>query len=435
MKEKVIIYWMRRDLRWNDNTALYAATQAGIPVLPIFIFDKNILNQLRHPYDRRLQFIHTELKKLNDFIFKNFSSNLLTFYDTPKDAFDKLISNYDIHSVYANEDYEPYAVERDNFMKAYLTKHNIPLKLFKDHIVFHPSELLNKEGKPFLVYTHFANAWKKNFTDNLIDSQPSEENLHCLFKFNEPIEIVPYETLGFKKETIIYRPLNIDENVLKNYHLTRDKVDHDNGTTNAGMYLRFGTISIRYLLRLARIYNETYLNELIWREFFQHVIYHFPYTEQNNFQSKYDKMEWENDSELFEKWKNGQTGFPIIDAAMRELNNTGYMHNRCRMIVANFLSKILLIDWRWGEQYFAEKLMDYELASNVGNWQWAAGTGVDAAPYFRIFNPFLQQEKFDPEYRYVTKHIPEFRPDKYLPFIVDYNERRKKALRRFQLLK
>lgn len=435
MKEKVNIYWMRRDLRFEDNAALYNALMDELPIIPIFIFDKNILDELKKPYDKRVQFIYQELTKLNQYLFENYHSGIITFYDKPKNVFEKLLEKYDIQKVFVNRDYEPYAIQRDTEIKKFLKEKSVEYFSFKDHLIFEPWEIKNKYGKIFHIYTHFANAWKKLFNEESLIIYHSEKYLNKLYRFNKPLSIVPYESMGFKwEQDVEYRALNLSSEVLSNYHLTRDRIDNEKGTTNAGLYLRFGTISTRHLVKLGLQYNQQYLNELIWREFFQHLIYHYPFTKDENFREIYKQFNWENDKQLFEKWKKGETGFPIIDAAMRELNTTGYMHNRCRMIVANFLTKILLIDWRWGERYFAEKLMDYELASNVGNWQWCAGTGVDAAPYFRIFNPSLQQEKFDPSYKYVKKWIPDFGVNKYIQPIVNYEERRKMSLERYKSL-
>lgn len=429
MREKINLFIFRRDLRLEDNHALFAALSDILPVLPVFIFDRNILDKLLKPYDKRVQFIYEQIEKMNNYLFEKYHSGIETYYDTPDGAIEHIIQKYDVNAVYINADYEPYAIHRDEQLQTLLHQKGIALYKFKDHVYFEPWEILNNQQKPFHVYTHYAKAWKQKFHQMHFETYPSEKFLYHLKKVSEKCSIIPYETLGFKKEkNIHYRPLNIHPHILLHYHETRNNIYEFQGTTNAGLYLRFGTVSTRFLIDKARQYSEAYLNELIWREFFQHLIYHYPYTIHQSFQTKYEHLNWENNTNLFEKWKSGQTGFPIIDAAMNELNATGYMHNRCRMIVANFLTKILLIDWRWGERYFAEKLLDFELASNVGNWQWSAGTGVDAAPYFRIFNPQLQQEKFDPEYTYIKQWIPEFNSSKYLPPIINYEERRKKAL-------
>jgi deoxyribodipyrimidine photo-lyase len=436
-KDKVAIFWFRRDLRWEDNTGLYYALNSNFPVIPIFIFDKNILSEIATPpKDRRVQFIYERLVEIHNHFQRNFGSGILVFHSTPIEVFRELIDNFEITGVYFNRDYEPSANQRDEGVKKFLKKNNIKCFDFKDIVVFEPQEILTPSGAPYKVYTPYSKEWKRNFDPQKIRLNPSEQLLNRLYKFQTPPKIISYNELGFLYEGSLGFPHpNLDEATLINYHKTRDFPYIEKGTTRLSLHLRFGTLSVRKIALLAKQYNEKLLNELIWREFYQSVLYHFPWTVSKNFNSKFDIVEWNFDEKAFEKWKLGKTGFPLVDAGMRELNETGYMHNRVRMVVANFLTKILMMDWRLGEAYFREKLLDYEMASNVGNWQWAAGTGVDAAPYFRIFNPELQRKKFDPEGVYIKRWVHEAISGKYLPPMVDFEERRKKYLEMMKNLK
>lgn len=434
MKDTINIYWMRRDLRYEDNHALFQSLQDEKNVLPIFIFDTNILNTLSDKKDKRVQLIHQRINELNTFLFKEYASGIKVFYGNPIEVFKELIYTYNIEKVYCNNDYEPYAIQRDKEIRNLLHTHHITFISVKDHVLFEPNEILKTDGTPYTIYTPYSKAWKLKLQNITIPYYPSEKFLNKLYRTQSMFIIPSLKDIGFRSSSYSIPQLHIDAITLKNYHLTRDRIDNDKGTSHTSTYLRFGLISTSHIIRLGIKYNEKYLNELIWREFFQQILFHFPYTANQNYQKKYDELQWENKEEWFELWKQGKTGFPIIDAAMTELNTTGYMHNRCRMIVANFLTKILLIDWRWGERYFAEKLLDYEMASNVGNWQWAAGTGVDAAPYFRIFNPYLQQQKFDPNMQYIKKWIPNFDAQHYIKPIVNLDERKKECLKRFKYI-
>ncbi len=429
-KQSVVIFWFRRDLRWDDNPALLYALKSGLPVIPVFIFDKNLLDTIAtKPKDRRVQFIYDRLKIIHTYFQQNFSSGILFFYGKPLDAFKKLLQMYEVKGVYFNRDYEPYAIERDNQIKSFLKSNGIESHTYKDIVIFEPQEVLSTSGKPFTVYSQYAKAWKKLFEALNFNFYPSEKFLHNLFKFKDQPIIIPFEDLGFIYERDFKFPEpNLDEETLTNYHKTRNYPYLERGTTKISLHLRFGTLSIRKIVFLAQKFNATLLNELIWREFYQSILYHFPWTKNQNFNPKFNKIQWNFNEKLFQKWKAGETGFPIIDAGMRELNETGYMHNRVRMIASNFFAKILMFDWRLGEAYFREKLLDYEAASNLGNWQWSAGTGVDAAPYFRIFNPELQQKKFDPDFKYIKKWIPDFNENNYIPRIVNYEEQREKYL-------
>jgi deoxyribodipyrimidine photo-lyase len=426
--EKIIIHWFRRDLRLEDNHSLYQALTSGFKVVPVFIFDKNILNQL-NKRDRRVSYIHSVLKRLNERLFEEYHSGIDFYYNTPEGAFEQILNKYKVHAVFTNKDYEPYAIQRDRLIQQLLHRKGVLFKTFKDHVIFGEKEIVKEDGHPYHVFTHYSNAWKKRLNTQLqkIPEYPSEKFLYYLNHFDQKSIIPELKEMSFEIASYIIHPVNINERSLLRYHQTRNIIWMSEGTTHASVYLRFGTLSTRYLIKMAINYSQKLLDELIWREFFQMILFHHPDSNDRNFNMRF-YISWENNEEYFEKWMKGETGFPIVDAAIKELIQTGYMHNRCRMIVANFLTRILCIDWKWGEQYFAELLMDYDMAANVGNWQWSAGTGVDMASSFRIFNPFKQQEKFDPEFTYVKSWIPDFQPDKYLKPIVNYEERRRRAL-------
>ncbi len=435
-KDKAVVFWFRRDLRWDDNVALYYALRTGLPVVPIFIFDVDILNRLAtYPKDRRVQFIYMKLKEINDYFWENFNSGIIFFLSTPKDAFKILLEHYDVESVFFNYDYDPYTNERDKQIINYLQKFSINCYSYRDFLIFEPKEIISSTGTPFRNFSKYSKVWKIKYQELNKISYPSESYLFNLYKFQSKPLLFPYENLGFvyEQDFCIPKP-NLDETTLRNYHLTRDFPYLEKGTTRLSHHLRFGTISIRKVVSIAEQFNPKLLDELIWREFSQSILYHFPWTISENFNRKFDFFKWETNEKFFEKWMIGETGFPLIDAGMRELNATGYLHNRVRMVVANFLTKILKIDWRLGESFFREKLLDYELASNVGNWQWCAGTGVDSAPYFRIFSPELQRKKFDPENVYVKKWIPDFEEGRYLNPIVSFEEQRNKYLERVKCI-
>ena len=419
-KEKVSIFWFRRDLRVDDNHGLHEALTSCFPVLPIFIFDTNIIDELELN-DPRVSFIHEQLIKLNK-LFKGHSSGLYTVKDSPKSAFNKIINTYDVQGVYFNEDYEPYAKQRDSEIQSLLANSGIKPKAFKDHVIHAKNEILKADQTPYTVFTPYKNKWMEKRNDSTIASFTSEKltNYHkCQF------EIPSLKEIGFGMSTIKISDYNL-ENV-EMYENTRNFPALDQ-TSYLSPHLRFGTVSIRKIVSNV-LKHQVFLNELIWREFFIQILYHFPRVVNSNFKRKYDGILWRNNEEEFNKWKNGETGYPIVDAGMRELNSSGYMHNRVRMITAGFLCKHLLIDWRWGEAYFAKKLLDYELASNNGNWQWSAGTGCDAAPYFRIFNPSEQVKKFDKDLAYIKKWIPELETLNYPLPVVDHKEARERALR------
>jgi len=428
-EKKVNVFWFRRDLRLNDNAAFYYALKSGFPVLPVFIFDKKILDNLDDKRDKRVAYIYETLDEINEALKKH-KSSLYVLNDIPINAFETLCNDFDVKEVFTNHDYEPYAIERDSKIKRFLEEKKIPFHTFKDQVIFEKAEVVKPNGEPYTIFTPYSNTWKQKLEKEEIKRFPSEKYLSNLFK-TKPFHFPSLKEIGFEEMDLDFPKLNISEKLITYYDETRN-IPSVEGTSFASMYLRFGTVSVRNLVKTAYKINEKWLNELIWREFFIMILYHFPYVVNENFKKKYDGIKWRNNEKEFELWCKGETGYPLVDAGMRQLNETGWMHNRVRMIVAGFLCKDLLIDWRWGEAYFAEKLLDYELSSNNGNWQWAAGTGCDAAPYFRIFNPSEQIKKFDPKLLYIKKWIKNFRPG-YLPEIVKHDFVRKRALEVYKI--
>lgn len=429
MREKINIFWFRRDLRLHDNHGLFEALQSELPVLPVFIFDTDILDKLNNRNDARISFIYSEIIKIKTILEKE-GSSLKVLHAKPLEAFQKLIGEYDIQVVYTNKDYEPYAIQRDINVNNFLKKNGVDFYSVKDHVIFEENEILKDNGDPYTIFTPYCKRWKETIGDREINEYQSENKLHKLL-IAEPFNLPELKDLGFEKSAIEISSPIISEELISNYSKTRD-LPAIEGTTKLGIHLRFGTVSIRKMTKIAQKYSETFLNELIWRNFFIGILWHFPRVVDESFKPKYDLIQWRNNENEFEKWCNGETGFPMVDAGMRELNETGFMHNRVRMITASFLTKYLLIDWRWGETYFAEKLLDFELASNNGNWQWAAGTGCDAVPYFRIFNPELQQKKFDPQGKYIQKWVPEFGTLEYSQPIVEHKFARERALKTYK---
>jgi deoxyribodipyrimidine photo-lyase len=421
---QVCVFWFRRDLRLFDNHGFFRALKSGKSVLPVFIFDKNILDALPDKNDRRVSFIYDSLVKLNTAFLKN-GSSLCVLHDTPLDAFRKLVEEYKFCEVYTNHDYEPYAQQRDKEIEIFLNSHNIKFTSFKDQVVFEKSEVVKSDGSPYTIFTPYSKIWKQKLASENLPVYPSEENLSALLK-TRPIPFPSLKEIGFTHTDYSVPDFSIDPSIISNYHNTRN-IPSVNGTSRLSVHLRFGTVSIRQLVKAAMELNEQWLNELIWREFFMMILFHFPYAVSSCFKPKYNNIKWRNNEKEFELWCKGETGYPIVDAGMRELNETGHMHNRVRMIVASFLTKHLLIDWRWGEAYFAEKLLDFELSSNNGNWQWAAGCGCDAAPYFRVFNPSEQTKRFDPDLIYIKKWIKDLKPG-YLQQIVEHDFARKRVL-------
>jgi len=417
------IFWFRRDLRLYDNAALSRALSAG-PVLPVFVFDTDILSGLENKHDRRVSFIYHRLKSLKREIEKS-GSTLKVLHGRPVDVFGKLLDGHRIEKVYAGRDYEPYAKRRDRAVAKLLQEHGIELVLVKDHVIVEGADLLKKNNTPYVMYTPYMRAWKKRCLPSLPGAYPSAKQLGNLLH-REPEELPALQRTGFYETPDDVPEANLAPEQIRRYRANRDFPAH--AGTRAGPHLRFGTLSIRGLVAMAADLSETWLNQLIWRDFFIQILDHFPHTAERSFRPAYDGIPWRNDAVEFRRWCEGMTGYPLVDAGMRELNATGYMHNRARMIAANFLCKLLLVDWRWGERYFAEKLLDYEMANNVGGWQWACGSGCDAAPYFRIFNPDTQIRKFDPHLQYVKAWIPELDTAGYPARMVDYRMARERAL-------
>lgn len=422
-KDGILIFWFRRDLRLHDNTGLQKALDEGKPVLPIFIFDREILGKLENKKDRRVDYIRQALDAMNRELKKK-NTSMRVFHGKPFEIFKKLDREYRIRGVYCNRDYEPYAIARDKEIYNWFKKKDIPLRAFKDQVIFDKDEILTQSNSPYKVYTPYSKAWR----DKLDAKAYTSVKMNFKNILELPYHAVPeLKDIGFEKTDMKFETPHLDASVIDTYDKTRD-FPAKNGTTRLGIALRFGTISIRKCVQYALEHNDTWLSELIWREFFMQILYHYPRVVDHAFKEKYDRIKWRNNEKEFEKWCKGETGFPFVDAGMRQLNETGYMHNRVRMIVASFLVKDLLIDWRWGEAYFAEKLNDFELASNNGNWQWAAGCGCDAAPYFRIFNPATQIDKYDKNRKYIEKWVPEFEKDAYTKPIVNHKEARERTL-------
>ncbi|MBM78115.1 MAG: deoxyribodipyrimidine photolyase [Crocinitomicaceae bacterium] len=414
------IFWLRRDLRLADNTALNAALNSGEKVQPIFIFDTKIINELDED-DARISFIYNQLVKIH-FELLTYGSSLKVFFGNPEMIWNEITQKVTVNAVYVNRDYEPYGINRDASIKKELNKKNIPFFSFKDQVIFEKDEVIKKDGTPYTVFTPYKNKWLERFNSTNIESSKILNVEH----FQKSNYVFPsLEDMGFVESNIKVPEFNLS--TVPDYEATRN-FPHLDKTSKIGPHLRFGTVSIRTIVNKVKSKSDTYLSELIWREFFMQILWHFPNVVHNNFRAKYNGIEWRNNQEEFQKWCKGKTGFPIVDAGMRELNETGFMHNRVRMITASFLCKHLLIDWRWGEAYFAKKLLDYELSSNNGNWQWSAGTGCDAAPYFRVFNPYEQTKKFDPSYTYIKKWVKDINEITYPHPMVDHAEARKRAI-------
>ena len=428
MQENFSVFWFRRDLRLDDNLGLNAALSSGLKVIPIFIFDTEIINKLEKN-DLRIKMIHAALVKLNDAMLGN-RCNVGMYLGNPKAVFESLLKKYKIKSVYTNRDYEPYALERDKSIKSFLEKKNVTYKSFKDQVIFEKDEVVKDDGNPYKVYTPYSRKWIETLNARGFETCKSETKLNSLASLE-----LPYLTLkeiGFDEKEFDIPLFNINSKTIEKYEETRN-FPYLNSTSRIGAHLRFGFVSIRKLVEKAlKNSNKTYLKELIWREFFMQILWHFPYTQEKSFKPKYDSIKWLNNDEEFKKWCEGNTGYPLVDAGMRELNQTGFMHNRVRMLVGSFLCKHLLIDWRWGDKYFAKKLLDYEMSSNVGNWQWVAGCGVDASPYFRIFNPKEQIKKFDKDFKYIKKWVPEFQSSLYPNEIIDHKFARNRCLETFK---
>ncbi|WP_316771305.1 deoxyribodipyrimidine photo-lyase [Pedobacter frigiditerrae] len=429
MKKEISICWLRRDLRLKDNAALYYALKGKFPVLVLFIFDKNILKKLDNKSDARITFIYQTLAEIKEGLEKK-GSSLLVKFDTPEKAWPAILDEYNVKGVYANHDYEPYATKRDDSLGEFLRSEDVAFQTYKDQVIFEKSEIVKDDGKPYSVFTPYYRQWLKKLNDFYVKSYPTGKYLKNLFQTSS-LPLLTLEELGFKKSDQQF-PSNHFEKKLKDYNKERDYPAKD-ATTHLGLHLRFGTVSIREVVREAQEQKaDKWLSELAWREFYMMILWHYPHVIDHAFKPAYDNIKWRNNETEFKAWCEGKTGYPIVDAGMRQLNETGFMHNRVRMVVASFLCKHLLIDWRWGETYFAEKLLDYEQASNVGGWQWACGSGNDAAPYFRVFNPELQLKKFDQKMEYVFKWAPEYQ-NAILPIpIVEHTFARDRILAAFK---
>lgn len=429
-KEKIAVFWFRRDLRLHDNAGLYRALRSGYPVLPLFIFDRNILDGIEDKKDSRLTFIYNAVLEIRNGL-KKANSDILVHYGFPNEIWKKLSEEYEIAEVYTNSDYEPYATDRDKEISDIIQKKNGVFKDFKDQVIFEKNEILNLKNMPYTVFTPYSRAWKGKCNTFFLSSYPTEKYFDNFLKWQAP-EFISLEETGFGKSDYRFPSRVVPRELLEKYEAERD-FPALQSTSRIGIHLRFGTVSIRELAREAQESSLVYLNELIWRDFYQQILWNFPFVGTGKaFRSAYDRIEWRYDNDEFKKWCEGKTGYPLVDAGMRQLNEIGFMHNRVRMVTASFLSKHLLINWRLGEAYFAEKLLDYDLAANNGGWQWAVGSGTDAAPYFRIFNPASQAKRFDPKGEYIKKWVPEIGTDAYPEPIVNHEFARERCLKAYK---
>lgn len=433
--QKISLFWFRRDLRIKDNTGLFHALKAGLPVLPIFIFDRHILDKLTSKQDARLTFIHQALGQIQEELASNHQSSLKTFYGKPEEIFEQIIQegitingeSYEIQQVFTNHDYEPYATQRDESVAQMLQSKGITFHSFKDQVIFEKQEILSNTGTTYTVFTPYSKKWKAQVNEEMLASHPVDQHTNQLLKVASPLPLIPLEEMGFTPNPQSFPSKTVKKALIERYQQQRD-FPGIQGTSRLSVHLRFGTVSIREVARAAQKYSETWLNELIWRDFYMMILANFPRVTTKAFKPAYDQIQWRNNEEEFKRWCAGKTGYPIVDAGMRELNTTGFMHNRVRMIVASFLTKHLLIDWRWGEAYFAEKLLDFDLSANNGGWQWAAGSGCDAAPYFRVFNPYTQTDKFDKDRTYIRQWVPEYNQAHYVKPVVEHKFARQRAL-------
>ncbi|MCF0038762.1 cryptochrome/photolyase family protein [Dyadobacter fanqingshengii] len=429
-KEKITLFWFRRDLRLHDNAGLYYALRSENPVVPVFIFDKTILDDLDNKEDKRLTFIHQNILEIQREL-QTLGADILVFYGHPTDVWQELSEKYDIAEVFTNTDYEPYATERDTAVAKILRSRKAELKAYKDQVIFEKQEILSGQNTPYTVFTPYSRMWREKCNDFYLSSYPNKKYFKNFLKWGGST-IPSLQEMGFKSTDTDFPSSEISAELLENYETSRDFPAME-GTSRIGIHLRFGTVSIRELARFAKKHSNLYLNELIWREFYQQILSNFPHVGKGKaFRAPYDDINWGYDKEAFQKWCDGKTGYPLVDAGMRQMNAIGFMHNRVRMVVASFLAKHLLLNWRLGEAYFAEKLLDYDLAANNGGWQWAVGSGTDAAPYFRIFNPEAQAKKFDPKGEYIKKWVPEFGTDAYPEPMVDHKMARERCLREYK---
>lgn len=424
-----VCFWFRRDLRLYDNHGLYQALKSGKRVLPVFIFDQNILERLHNPEDKRVTFIYDVLQELNADLQK-YDSGLLIKYGKPEEVWPELIEKFKVSAIYANHDYEPYARDRDGRINELTQQKGVDFFTFKDQVIFETSEVIKTDGTPYTVFTPYKNKWLSLFSDSMTEPYPSEK-LHTAYYALPFLENCTLEEIGFRRAGGGIPERKLPVNIIREYDTQRD-YPSIRGTSRMSVHLRFGTLSVRKAVAAGRKLNQVWLSELIWREFYMMILWHFPYVTGAAFKPAYDQIEWLNNPDHFKAWCEGKTGYPIVDAGMRELNETGFMHNRVRMIVASFLTKHLLIDWRWGEAWFAEKLLDFDLAANNGGWQWAAGSGCDAAPYFRVFSPEAQTLKFDPKAEYIRKWVPEFGTASYPRPMVDHGMARLRAVETYK---
>lgn len=451
----VTIHWFRRDLRLEDQRGFSEALK-GFPgaaaetrILPLFIFDASILNRLEDKDDARVSFIHQTLEEMKAKLAES-QSDVLCLYGDSMDVWRKLVAHdpttlgplagkIRINAVTVSEDYEPSAIRRDATVKKLVEAAGIRFQSVKDQVVFSQNEVTKDDGKPYTVFTPYSRKWKAKLEATPKDQSPLAPQ-KCGIHFSKLLPfksaIPSLESMGFTKNTSLDFPsLRVETSILTKYAELRN-TPALRGTSRLGLHLRFGTVSPRRLVQRAiELKAETWLNELIWREFFMQILWHFPHVVEGGFRPEYDRIAWRNNEKEFELWCRGETGYPIVDAGMRELNATGFMHNRVRMIAASFLIKHLLVDWRWGEAYFARKLLDFDLSANNGNWQWVAGSGCDAAPYFRVFNPELQAKKFDPKSIYIKEWVPGFGTALASPPIVDHAEARARVLRAYAAVK
>ena len=427
MKTPINIFWFRRDLRLDDNVGFLNALKSDHPVLPIFIFDKAILDHLPKD-DARVTFIYNTLQNMRNTLQEEHQSSIAMYHDNPKDVFKTLMDEYTIDTVFTNHDYEPYATKRDKEIEELLSKNKIKFKTYKDQVIFEKDEVVKKDGDPYVVYTPYMRVWKENFKLFELEIYYTNSYLNNLVEHTR-LPNLSLSDIGFTKSSQKIEDYTVTPTLIQNYEATRNFPAKD-ATSKLGPHLRFGTVSVRKMIKKAIAENnEIFWQELIWREFFMQILWHFPHTHKEAFKAKYDRIEWRNNETEFKAWCEGKTGYPLVDAGMRQLNQTGFMHNRVRMLVGSFLCKHLLIDWRWGEAYFAEKLHDYDMSSNVGNWQWVAGSGVDASPYFRIFNPTTQIDKFDKQHKYIKQWVPDYQELTYPQPIVDHKEARERCLK------
>jgi deoxyribodipyrimidine photo-lyase len=433
-RPKLVIFWHRRDLRLHDNAGLYQALKhaqaTNLRVLPLFIFDCEILDKLRDKADRRVVFIHQALLRMQTQLHP-LGARMEVAYGLPLEVWPSLLEKYEVEAVFTNRDYEPYAQARDKAVYELLKARGIPFHGAKDHVIFEKTEILSGALQPYTVYTPYKNRWLATLTPEHLAPRPSETLFDHLCRDGQTTHMPSLADMGFaESESAAFPAEVVPDSLIEAYGEQRNFPSRVS-TSRLGVHLRFGTISIRALARKAQSLSDTFLAELIWRDFYQQVLYNFPQVATQALKPAYDTIAWRGDAkaqEDFTAWCTGQTGYPIVDAGMRELNATGFMHNRVRMIVANFLTKHLLLDWHWGEAYFAEKLLDFDLASNNGGWQWAAGSGCDAQPYFRIFNPYEQTRKFDPDLAYIRQWVPEFEQTTYPKPIVEHTFARNRAL-------